>query len=58
MAWQDPWPSYAAPHEHEPVDHVVPEGEPEPTTTCSSRHADVLVAGVDTETFSSPAVEP
>ena len=52
-AWRDPWSSYAALREHDPVHHVVPPGRPEQDFFVLSRHADVLAAAVDTETFSS-----
>lgn len=47
-AWRDPWPSYAALREHDPVHHV-DAGD----FFVLSRHADVLAAAVDTATFSS-----
>jgi cytochrome P450 len=52
-AWRDPWPSYSALREHDPVHHVVPRGRPDEDFYVLSRHADVLAAAVDTETFSS-----
>ncbi len=52
-AWRDPWASYAALREHDPVHHVSPPGRPEQDFFVLSRHADVLAAAVDTETFSS-----
>lgn len=52
-AWRDPWASYAALREHDPVHHVVPYAHPEHDYYVLSRHADVLAAAVDTETFSS-----
>ncbi len=52
-AWRDPWPSYAALRDHDPVHHVVPAGRPDQDFYVLSRHADVLAAAVDTETFSS-----
>lgn len=52
-AWRDPWPSYAALREHDPVHHVVPAGRPEHDHYVLSRHADVLAAAVDVATFSS-----
>lgn len=52
-AWRDPWPSYAALREHEPVHHVVPQAHPEHDYYVLSRHADVLAAAVDAATFSS-----
>jgi cytochrome P450 family 130 len=52
-AWRDPWPSYAALRDHDPVHHVVPAAHPGRDYYVLSRHADVLAAAVDTETFSS-----
>jgi len=52
-AWADPWPSYAALRDHDPVHHVVPEGRPGQDFYVLSRHEDVLHAAVDTATFSS-----
>jgi len=52
-AWRDPWPSYAALRENDPVHHVVPPGRPEQDFYVLSRHGDVLAAAVDTATFSS-----
>jgi len=52
-AWRNPWPSYAALRERDPVHHVVPPGRPDQDYYVLSRHADVLAAAVDTATFSS-----
>ncbi len=52
-AWKDPWPSYAALREHDPVHHVVPQGRADADFYVLSRHDHVLAAAVDTETFSS-----
>lgn len=52
-AWRNPWTSYALLREHDPVHHVVPEGRPGHDFHVLSRHADVLAAAVDVETFSS-----
>ena len=52
-AWRDPWAGYAALRDHDPVHHVVPDAHPEHDFYVLSRHADVLAAAVDTETFSS-----
>jgi len=55
-AWRDPWASYALLRDHDPVHHVVPPGRPghdHPEYYVLSRHADVLAAAVDVETFSS-----
>lgn len=52
-AWRDPWPSYAALREHDPVHRVVPERRAAEDFYVLSRHADVLAAAVDTATFSS-----
>ncbi|KAA1415478.1 cytochrome P450 [Nocardioides humilatus] len=53
LAWRDPWPSYSALREHDPVHHVVPRGRPDEDFYVLSRHTDVVAAAVDTETFSS-----
>jgi cytochrome P450 len=52
-AWRSPWAGYASLRDHDPVHHVVPEGRPEADFYVLTRHADVLAAAVDTETFSS-----
>lgn len=52
-AWRDPWASYALLRDRDPVHHVVPAGRPERDHYVLSRHADVLAAAVDVETFSS-----
>jgi cytochrome P450 len=52
-SWADPWAEYAALRDHDPVHHVVPEQHPDRDWFVLSRHADVLAAAVDTETFSS-----
>ena len=52
-AWRNPWPSYAALRDHDPVHHVLPPGRPGQDYYVLSRHADVLAAAVDTATFSS-----
>lgn len=52
-AWRDPWPAYAALRESDPVHHVTPAGRGDHDFYVLSRHADVLAAAVDTETFSS-----
>lgn len=52
-AWRDPWPAYAALRENDPVHHVTPAGRGGHDFYVLSRHADVLAAAVDTETFSS-----
>lgn len=52
-AWREPWSSYAALREHDPVHHVVPAGRPQHDFYVLSRHADVLAAAVDVATFSS-----
>ncbi|MFA6574241.1 MAG: cytochrome P450 [Nocardioides sp.] len=51
--WAAPWASYAALRDHDPVHHVVPPGHPERDYYVLSRHADVMAAAVDTETWSS-----
>jgi cytochrome P450 len=52
-AWRDPWASYALLRDHDPVHHVVPPGRPGNDHYVLSRHADVLAAAVDVDTFSS-----
>ena len=52
-AWREPWSSYAALRDRDPVHHVVPEGRPQHDFYVLSRHADVLAAAVDVATFSS-----
>ncbi len=52
-AWRSPWASYAWLRDEDPVHHVVPAGRPERDFFVLSRHADVLTAAVDVETFSS-----
>ncbi|WP_244930623.1 cytochrome P450 [Nocardioides sp. W7] len=47
-AWRDPWPSYAALRDRDPVHHSVAGG-----FSVLSRHADVLAAAIDHRTFSS-----
>lgn len=51
--WSDPWSMYSALREHDPVHHVVPEGRPERDYWVLTRHAEVMAAARDTETFSS-----
>ena len=52
-SWADPWGEYAALRTHDPVHHVVPPEHPERDYYVLSRHADILAAAVDTQTFSS-----
>jgi len=52
-AWRSPWKMYAALRNHDPVHHVVPVSRPHDDFYVLSRHADVLAAATDTETFSS-----
>lgn len=52
-AWRDPWSSYAALRERDPVHRVVPAGRPQHDYYVLSRHADVLAAAVDVATYSS-----
>lgn len=47
-AWREPWPSYAALRDHEPVHHVA-DGD----FYVLSRHADVMAAAIDHATWSS-----
>ncbi len=50
--WADPWPSYAALRDHDPVHHVE-AGNPANDYWVLSRHADIWAAARDHETFSS-----
>lgn len=52
-AWVSPWEMYSALRDDDPVHHVVPAERPESDYYVLSRHADVLAAAVDTETYSS-----
>jgi cytochrome P450 len=52
-AWRDPWPTYAALRDHDPVHHVIPQTAPDRDYYVLSRHADVMAAAVDVTTFSS-----
>src|SRR5687768_16536005 len=52
-AWRDPWPSYAALRDRDPVHHVVPLPRPEHDFYVLSRPAAVLAAAVDVKTFRS-----
>lgn len=52
-AWRSPWASYAALRDHDPVHHVVPAHRPDADYYVLTRHADVLAAAVDSDTFSS-----
>jgi cytochrome P450 len=47
-AWRDPWPSYAALRDHDPLHHVA-VGD----FWVLSRHADVMAAAIDHATYSS-----
>lgn len=51
--WRDPFAMYAALREHDPVHRVVPEGRPDDDFYVLTRHADVMAAARDWETFSS-----
>ncbi|MDT5019181.1 MAG: cytochrome family, partial [Mycobacterium sp.] len=51
--WPDPWPMYRALRDHDPVQHVVPDGKPDDDYYVMSRHADIWAAARDHETFSS-----
>ncbi|MGH3554244.1 MAG: cytochrome P450 [Mycobacterium sp.] len=55
--WPNPWPMYRALRDHDPVQHVVPEGRPGSNSRTDyyvlSRHADIWAAARDHETFSS-----
>jgi len=50
--WTDPWPMYRALRDHDPVHHVVP-ADTEHDYYVLSRHADILTAARDHQTFSS-----
>lgn len=50
--WADPWPMYRALRDHDPVHHVVPD-DPDRDYYVLSRHADVVAAARDPQTFSS-----
>ncbi len=52
-AWRSPWAMYAALRDHDPVHHVVPERRPDDDFYVLSRHADVIAAATDAQTFSS-----
>lgn len=52
-AWRSPWAGYAALRDHDPVHHVVPSRRPGADFYVLTRHADVLAAAVDADTFSS-----
>ena len=54
--WANPWPMYRALRDHDPVHHVVSQGEAgrnSPDYYVLSQHADVWSAACDPETFSS-----
>ena len=51
-SWADPWQTYAALRDHDPVHHVEP-GNPANDYWVLSRHADIWAAARDHETFSS-----
>ncbi|KAA0095251.1 cytochrome P450 [Mycolicibacterium sp. P1-18] len=51
--WVDPWPTYRALRDHDPVHHAVPADAPDQDYYVLSRHADVAAAARDHETFSS-----
>jgi cytochrome P450 len=53
VGWVNPWPMYRALRDHDPVQHVVPEGHPDTDYYVLSRHADIWTAARDHETFSS-----
>lgn len=52
-SWRDPFPMYAALRDRDPVHHVVPERCPEEDFYVLTRHADVMAAARDWETYSS-----
>ncbi|ALG84179.1 cytochrome P450 [Gordonia phthalatica] len=51
--WRDPYPMYATLRDRDPVHHVVPERHPDDDFYVLTRHADVMAAARDWETFSS-----
>lgn len=51
--WRDPWPTYAALRDRDPVHHVVPPARPDADYYVLSRHAEVMTAAVDVATYSS-----
>jgi cytochrome P450 len=51
--WPEPWPMYKALRDHDPVHHVVPADRPDRDYYVLSRHADIIDAARDHETFSS-----
>ncbi|EGD56493.1 cytochrome P450 [Gordonia neofelifaecis NRRL B-59395] len=51
--WRDPFGMYAQLRAYDPVHHVVPERDPSSDYYVLSRHADVMAAARDWETFSS-----
>ncbi|NLU84587.1 cytochrome P450 [Rhodococcus sp. HNM0569] len=51
--WRAPWSMYAALRDHDPVHHVVPADRPDDDYWVLSRHADVIAAARDADTFSS-----
>src|ERR1700755_977037 len=51
--WPTPWPMYRALRDHDPVHHVVPRENPDHDYYVLSRHADILTAARDHQTFSS-----
>jgi len=53
QTWVNPWPTYRALRDHDPVHHVIPEDAPEHDYYVLSRHADVFAAARDHQTFSS-----
>ncbi|AUH69614.1 MULTISPECIES: cytochrome P450 [Gordonia] len=52
-SWRDPFEMYALLRDRDPVHHVVPEGDPAADYYVLTRHADVMAAARDWETFSS-----
>src|SRR5690242_8314480 len=53
QTWVNPWPTYRALRDHDPVHHVIPEDAPEHDYYVLSQHADVFAAARDHQTFSS-----
>ncbi|GAA4664041.1 cytochrome P450 [Gordonia humi] len=52
-SWRDPFDMYANLRDHHPVHHVVPPDAPADDYWVLTRHADVMAAATDWETFSS-----
>lgn len=51
--WPEPWPMYKTLRDRDPVHHVIPHENPQNDYYVLSRHADIMAAARDNETFSS-----